>query len=445
MDKEIKSLDYKHMLLTLRLKKKLAYVRGIQKSLRKQREHKFAEDSKEFPFGVYGGRPLYSYRYEVDQIIQDKHPRIRRLKQVERYMANGRICGRIIDEEDAKRQFQMIMDDHHKSRPLPRTEKPHQGRVFGAIRDQKITPPPRGQDPVIANGIIYNLWHIPIDCRDPEILAKAEFEGAGIVISTKKAVIRDGRPYKIKGNIEIDPKGCLYIEPGTVFHFAPGRGIMVNGTLIARGSIIDGKRIIMTKDPDSASVTGPSSPWPTDARLVDGNITRDGRLELFYMGKWRGVCTNYNNYTGIDVNATCLHLGFVYGNFTYHSFAQNETDYMIYEKPGCLGSENSLFDCPGKNNFYNSTNVLRFDGVLVYNESLSWLEYLNISYAGLDILKNEKMRHSRASISASPFVLLMNNVTITNGAYDGLNLTEIRGNIHIANSTLAYNRGKTCF
>ncbi|KAL3873370.1 hypothetical protein ACJMK2_036499 [Sinanodonta woodiana] len=353
------------------------------------------------------------------------------------------------------------------------------GRVFGAIGDQRITPPPPGQDPVIANGIIYNLWHIPLDCRDPEILAKAEFEGAGIVISTKKAVIRDGSPYKIKGNIEIDPKGCLYIEPGTVFHFAPGRGIMVNGTLIARGSIIDGKRIVMTKDPDSAAVTGPSSPWPTDARLVDGNITRDGRLELFYMGKWRGVCTNYNNYTGIDVNATCRHLGFVYGNFTYHSFAQNETDYMMYEKPGCLGSENSLFDCPGKNNvkigahicdgqqvigfqcdglrsdlakdywrgieFYNSTNVLRLDGVLLYNESLSWLEYLDISYAGLDILKDEKMRHSRASISASPFVPLMNNVTITNGAYDGLNLTEIRGNIHIANSTLAYNRGYGAF
>ncbi|KAK3597435.1 hypothetical protein CHS0354_040176 [Potamilus streckersoni] len=127
VDKEIKSLDYKHMLLTLRLTKKLAYVRGIQKSLKKQRERRFVEDSADLPFGVYGGRPLYSYRYEVDQIIKDKHPRVRRLKQVERYMANGKIRGRIIDEDDAKRQFKMIMDDFHKPRPTPRRESPLHG------------------------------------------------------------------------------------------------------------------------------------------------------------------------------------------------------------------------------------------------------------------------------------------------------------------------------
>jgi len=49
----------------------------------------------------------------------------------------------------------------------------------------------------------------------------------------------------------------------------------------------------MTKDPENVNLVGASKPFPTDARLVDGNTTRDGKLELFYNGRWRGVCTNY--------------------------------------------------------------------------------------------------------------------------------------------------------
>ena len=44
---------------------------------------------------------------------------------------------------------------------------------------------------------------------------------------------------------------------------------------------------------------------------------------------------------------TCRHLGFLKGNFTYHSFARNYTDYMLFEGPRCVGYENSLLHCPG--------------------------------------------------------------------------------------------------
>lgn len=62
----------------------------------------------------------------------------------------------------------------------------------------------------------------------------------------------------------------------------------------------------------------------------------------------------YNNsffvsFTEIDANVTCRHLGFLKGNFTYHSFARNLTDYILWEKPDCRGAENNLFDCPGAN------------------------------------------------------------------------------------------------
>ena len=64
--------------------------------------------------------------------------------------------------------------------------------------------------------------------------------------------------------------------------------------LFSQGSYLPNQRILMTKNPNASRVVGASSPWLDDARLVDGNTTQDGRLDMYYRGKWRGVCTNYN-------------------------------------------------------------------------------------------------------------------------------------------------------
>lgn len=344
----------------------------------------------------------------------------------------------------------------------------------------KVTDPPPGRHPVEANGKLYNIPYVPGVCKDPYIVAKESFEG-GTTIKNRQVLMQKYGPFHIKGNIEIAPTGCLVIMPGTELYFDPGYGMIVNGTLIARGSYLPNQRILMTKNPNASSNVGVSSPWPDTARLVDGNTTQDGRLDLLYKGKWRGVCTNYNNFTAIDLNVTCRHLGFVYGNFTYHSFTRNETDYMLFEKPTCTGSENNLLDCPGSKDikygaticdgqqvigfecvglrpdlakdhwrgleFYNSTvdQIYNQTERLYYNASLSFLEYVDISYAGLDLYYGDGIRHALATISASPYVPMMNNITISHGAFDALNLTEIKGNIHIANSSISHNRGYGVF
>lgn len=94
--------------------------------------------------------------------------------------------------------------------------------------------------------------------------------------------------------------------------------------------------------------------------------------------------------------------------------------------------------------FYNATVNEVFEGSerLHYNQTLSFLEYIDISYAGLDIFRGDGFYHGFAAISASPYVPIMNNITISNGAYDGLNLTDIKGEIHIANSSISDNRGR---
>ncbi|GFO27981.1 class a scavenger receptor srcr domain with c-type lectin domain [Plakobranchus ocellatus] len=344
-----------------------------------------------------------------------------------------------------------------------------------------ITPPPKINDrPVIANGRVYYLNHIPQHCQ-PTLI---DTFSNGMLIKDNRAMMKADNPHIIKGNIEIAPSGCLYIEPGSELRFAPGMGMIINGTLIARGSEDPGGRIIMTKA-EGSDTGSPSGDWTDNARLVLGNTTRDGRLDLKFRGKWRAICTNYNNFTAIDANVTCRHLGFLKGNFTYHSFSRNLTDHLLWEKPDCQGGEDSLFDCPGARDenmhtgmhicdgqevigfeceglrpglaldhwrgldFYNSTTEKRFliqDSNRVYVEdSVSFLEYLDISYTGLDTYHGQTSEpgifYPKAAISASPHVPIMNNVTIRYGAYDALNLTEIEGPIHIANSTVSHNRG----
>ena len=99
-----------------------------------------------------------------------------------------------------------------------------------------ITPPPLGPRPVVANGIIYNLGHLnmaPLSCNDPRVMPYDEFE-FGVTIKEKKGILKEGSPYKVGGNIELAAGSCLWIEPGTEFHFGPGFGMIINGTLIAR-------------------------------------------------------------------------------------------------------------------------------------------------------------------------------------------------------------------
>lgn len=104
---------------------------------------------------------------------------------------------------------------------------------FGS--SQIFTPPPPGEKPVISNGIVYNLRHIPVECQEPRVLEVRQINYGMVLPENKKwAIMKIYSPYKIQGNIEIPPNTCLYIEPGVTMYFGPGFGMIVNGTLIAR-------------------------------------------------------------------------------------------------------------------------------------------------------------------------------------------------------------------
>ncbi|GAB1605409.1 protein bark beetle-like [Argonauta hians] len=322
-------------------------------------------------------------------------------------------------------------------------------------RGDGFTPPPKPADnkPRVANGRVYFLDYIPRKCWEP-IITKYPYGGR---VTQARALMRKDNPHKIRGSIQIAPSGCLFIEPGCRLEFSPGVGLIVNGTLIARGSEEKGGRIMFTKDRDSEKKLNiKNRPWKTDARLVDGNTTMDGRLQVKHQGTWRGVCTNY---------------------------VKNLSDYLLLEKPGCSGSEESLTECPGWPTvkiglhicdgqqtvgfeceglqpgiavthwrgieFYNSSSVIVTNDTTntKIEESDSSIWYSDIEYAGLDTFREGLVgiNHPYASLSASPFVPFLDNVTIRHGAYDALNLTYILGEVHIENCTIEDNRGHGVF
>ena len=104
---------------------------------------------------------------------------------------------------------------------------------------QLITPPPYSDTPTEANGRLYNVHYLPDNCLDPWIMVQEEFGGGGIILkSQRRVLLQKYGPYNVQGNIEVDPKSCLVIMPGTEMYFNPGYGIIVNGTLIARVSFL---------------------------------------------------------------------------------------------------------------------------------------------------------------------------------------------------------------
>lgn len=146
MEKAKRSLAGKYQVNSVRLKRHLAHVRGTQKCLRRRREQTFFEESEEFPFGIYEGEKLSSYRHEVENIIQHQHPRERRLRKVEQHMKTGKFTGRILDVEDARIQFEMLMTkDYSKKGELSSSliRREHPLGITFLKETQTYTPSPR--------------------------------------------------------------------------------------------------------------------------------------------------------------------------------------------------------------------------------------------------------------------------------------------------------------
>lgn len=77
-------------------------------------------------------------------------------------------------------------------------------------------------------------------------------------------------------------------------------------------------------------------------RLVDGEGTTTGRLEVFHDGQWGTVCDD--GFDETDARVACRQLGFVDG--TPDESVPGGVDPIWMDDVACVGTEARLVDCP---------------------------------------------------------------------------------------------------
>lgn len=111
-------------------------------------------------------------------------------------------------------------------------------------------------------------------------------------------------------------------------------------------------------------------------RLVNGSNDREGRVEVYYNGKWGTVCDDY--FDILDAQVICRMVGFpgAISALSGASFgAGNDSQDIVLDDLWCQGHETSLVSCVNRR--WGSSNCF-------HNED-----------AGVVCMKKRKCTHSR--------------------------------------------------
>ncbi|GBO98348.1 Protein bark beetle [Eumeta japonica] len=223
--------------------------------------------------------------------------------------------------------------------------------------------------------------------------------------------------------------------------------------------------------------TKPIRPVP-DIRLVDGPSILAGRVQLLHLGQWRSVCTNSRNWTIQDMETACRQLGFMGGSFyNWMNRQPGRHARLLYEEPKCKGVEYDMFQCDWSsrqmgsgvcdyhpdlgiqclphhdtNNVANSgrhwrgirfedavyERILTSFNTLYVPTSMSRLHHVAIKNAGLG--RDNNATSALDVIGVPP---VMNDIEISNSAFNAINITLPNAPITINNCTIQNNRGLT--
>jgi len=91
-------------------------------------------------------------------------------------------------------------------------------------------------------------------------------------------------------------------------------------------------------------------PTPTQcqSRLLDGDYTWQGRVEILYNGTWGSVCDDAWDVE--DANVVCTQLGFIRAVSAprFSPFGQSSGPIWL-DQLGCAGTEANLCECTANN------------------------------------------------------------------------------------------------
>ncbi|XP_055386247.1 protein bark beetle [Condylostylus longicornis] len=286
----------------------------------------------------------------------------------------------------------------------------------------------------------------------------------------EKYLRKSNSPYIVRSDIEIENGAKLIIEPGVKVFFAPMVGIDVKGILNAVGTPND--RILLSSLQESSfdSQTLPEIK-ELGARLVDGPSPLQGRLQVYYKGRWRSVCSNSKNWTISDYEIVCRQMGYQGGNFwNWIERVWNNHPRLLFEEPNCRGTESSLFECSWHTRqlgsgvcdyhsdigiqclprhdkslphwrgirFINAphTSTLALDNTNYISKSESILEYIDIIKAG-----SGNNRITTAAVEVIGMPPQMSHITIEHSAFTGLNITKSEDAFTLHHITIKKSKG----
>ncbi|CAD7079360.1 unnamed protein product [Hermetia illucens] len=295
-------------------------------------------------------------------------------------------------------------------------------------------------------------------------------ELAGGSIVGERILRADESPFIVRTDIEIENGAKLVIESGVTMYFAPMVGITVRGTIKAVGT--PDRKITLTSQQNTGYGDNIlPEPEEVAARLVDGPSPLQGRLQIYYKGSWRSVCTNSRNWTVQDYETACRQMGYQGGRFwNWVERNWNFQPRLLYEEPNCRGTESSLLECSwhtkqigsGVCDYHSdigiqclpihesplshwrglqfdnapTTRTLSEDNTVYSSVSESLLRYVNIVRAG-----SGRGRTTVGSIEVIGIPPVLEFVTVDHSAYTGINVTLPDSGFVFRNVTVRRSKG----
>ncbi|KAF6211152.1 hypothetical protein GE061_014267 [Apolygus lucorum] len=219
-----------------------------------------------------------------------------------------------------------------------------------------------------------------------------------------------------------------------------------------------------------------TEPPAPNYRLVDGSSILSGRLQTYYKGKWRSVCSNSRRWSTKDVEVVCREMGWLGGAWVGWMDREAGQKSRLLLMPNCTGTENSLSECEHSprqmggstcdfhpdivmecfpqhvtSKVQHNWRGLRFENAQFRRSltlsntfyvpfSYSSLQYVDIRYAG-----SGREYNASSAIEVSGVPPEMVSITVYNSAYNGINVTDPVGPVYIFNSSISNNRGYGIF
>ncbi|XP_065188629.1 proprotein convertase subtilisin/kexin type 5-like [Sycon ciliatum] len=88
--------------------------------------------------------------------------------------------------------------------------------------------------------------------------------------------------------------------------------------------------------------------YKASVRLVNGKTPLEGRVEMFYKGKWGFVCDDYWSLEDGEVLCRQLNYGPALAVFYRSYFGSNDAQSIVLDDVRCTGNETRLEDCPSR-------------------------------------------------------------------------------------------------